>query len=282
MGHRSVARRDWKHPASVYRKYACKHAAQGAVFLSAMTFGLCAIGLGILVLIVGEVVLLMMMPRLSSFRRDVDKELDEEARTVATAARESIIVRMSDVHRRELEYLERLIDQVQQRLSRGTRDELPVDGWLGCSRLIATYARFAIAHKASAECFAPVSRVELAAHADQLEVAAQDRDGAAKVWIRRRLVIARERLAAWDRASSDREVMAHGMATIGELVRFLHEQSATSSADPMRTELEELLDRWQDDVGTLRELVALGDKCEPIDAQVFALAQAQATQSPRP
>src|SRR5689334_12246965 len=122
MGHVKSNGKHWKYPALVYRRHAFCHVGQAFVVLSAVSVGLGAILAGVIVLVVGEMLLVGVMPRIPVFRRAVDVELDQLERSAAAATHATIVVRMSDADCRELKELERLVARVRTRLTRGALD----------------------------------------------------------------------------------------------------------------------------------------------------------------
>jgi hypothetical protein len=259
---------------SVYRRHALRHIVQAFVLVIPATLALLTLSVlvPLVMLLVGEVLIIALLPRTAWFRRRVDEHLRELNRAEATAARAALLGRMSDEHRIELERLERLAAQIRERSVTVTAD---VDGalneWLGLGRLFAAYVRLAIAHNSSTISFRAVDRVALNDHVARLESAQMAATDRTRLWIDRRLAIARRRVDAWERAREERELMAHGLATIGELVRWMYEQSATTPTEPVRAELEDTLATWEHNGTTLHELSALCDGYDAIDVKVFEL-----------
>ncbi len=249
-----------KHAISVYRRHSVKHSAQAVLLIIPATIALFShtIVVPLLLLAIGQAGLLLLLPRLGRFRRAVDLRIAETRRADAAAMRELLVGRMSDEHRRELEHIERLAVQINQRSVRaGADDGLDADEWLGLSRLFAAFIRLAIAHRQSVEAYRPISRADLAEHAAHLDAMRRNTTGPAREWIERRLAIARRRIEAWERALAERSVMAHGMAMIGELVRFMHEQCVTAPTDSIRVDIEATVAAWEQDGATLRALSAI-------------------------
>jgi hypothetical protein len=264
-----------KHGVWVYREHAIKHVAQVVVLVIPATIALWThmLLLPALAVLMGEALLVGLMPRSSQFRRHVDARLAELSRARAAAARDLLVGRMSDEHRRELEVLERLAARIHERtVVLRSGDVITADEWLGFGRIFAAFVRLAIAHRASAETFKPVNRTELAEHVTRLELMLQSSSGAAQHWIIRRLAITRRRIAAWERALEERVIMAHGIAMIGELVRWMHEQCASTPTEPVRADLEEMLATWEQNGTTLRELSALCGSSDDPELELFELS----------
>jgi hypothetical protein len=264
-----------KHGVWLYREHAAKHVAQVAVLVIPATIALWThmLVLPLLAALVGEALLLAVLPQSSRFRRHVDLRLAEASRARAAAARDLLVGRMSDEYRRELEVLERLAMRIQERtVVLRTGDVVTADEWLGFGRLFGAFVRLAIAHRTSSETFKPVNRTELGDHVARLELMLQSSTGASQRWVVRRLAIARRRIAAWERALEERVVMAHGIAMIGELVRWMHEQCAAAPTEPVRADLEEMLAAWEQNGATLRELSAICGTADESELEVFELA----------
>jgi hypothetical protein len=249
-----------KHAISVYRRHSVKHVAQAVLLISPATIALFShtIVVPLLLLATGQVGLLLVLPRLAAFRRAVDRRIAETRRAEIAATREFLVGRMSDEHRRELEHLERLATHINQRSVRAPVDDvIEAEEWLGLGRLFTAFIRLAIAHRENVEAYRTISRSDLEDHAAHLEAMLRNTTGPSRQWIERRLAIARRRIEAWEHALSERSVMAHGMAMIGELVRFMHEQCVTAPTDSVRIDIEEVVAAWEQDGATLRALSAI-------------------------
>ena len=174
--------------------------------------------------------LLGIVLHLRAFRRYVDERLDQIERAKAAEQRSTLLLQMSDEHRRELLRLESIVDRIRDATRpHGTAAQIAVDE---CLRLLASYVRLAIAYNVSRECLASVDRKTLE---DEMRTA---RGGAllassahTRALAHRRLVIARKRADRWDRSREALEAIAHQLAMIGELVQLTHEQVA-APADP--------------------------------------------------
>lgn len=261
-----------KHPIGVYRRHSVKHVAQAVMLVVPATVALWThtILVPLLLLVGGQMALLTVLPRLGSFRRAVDERLATLARAEAAATREFLVGRMSDEHRRELEHLERLAGQINAKSARSRGEEaLEAEEWLGLGRLFAAFVKLAIAHRESVEAFRCINRSDLDEHATRLEAMLHASHGPSRLWIERRLSIARRRVEAWDHALSERAVMAHGIAMIGELVRWMHEQCVTSPTEAVRLDIEEIVAAWEQDGATLKALSTICARFEPGEVEVF-------------
>ncbi len=261
-----------KHPMGVYRRHSVKHVAQAVMLVVPATVALWThtILVPLLLLIGGQMALLTVLPRLASFRKAVDERLAALARAEAAATREFLVGRMSDEHRRELEHLERLAGQINAKSARSRGEEaLEAEEWLGLGRLFAAFVKLAISHRESVEAFRCINRSDLDEHATRLEAMLHASHGPSRLWIERRLAIARRRVEAWDHALAERAVMAHGIAMIGELVRWMHEQCVTSPTEAVRLDIEEIVSAWEQDGATLKALSTICARFEPGEVEVF-------------
>ena len=273
MASNRSARRKAKHKASAYVRRALIHPIQALVVVTAlflaMTFG------GLLLLaaiVVSEAFVLAALPRFAWFRHEVDEQLERAARSEAASARAALVGRMSEEHRMELEYIERLASQIRARSQPDDQDGGEGE-WLGLGELLALYIRIAIAHHASATAFRPADRPGLDQHVANLEAIHKKAPASARAWVERRLDVARRRADVWDRAHDEQQRMEHALATIGAILRWMHEESATAPTRPLRDDLEHMIASWEQDGRTVRELSTLCNDAEPIDAEVLRLGR---------
>lgn len=261
---------------STYRRHALVHGAQAFVIAVPAILALLTLSivLPLVVLVAAELSVLLALPRVSWFRAEIDERIERSARIHASASRARLLGRMSPEHRSELEYLERLGAQIRERGEAfDDGSDTVVDGWLGLERLLALYVRLAIAHRASADSFRAVDRTQLDAHIGKLRALQEVASDPSREWIDRRLAILQRRAEAWDRARIEQELLTHQLATIGELVRWMHEQCATSQTESVRVELEDMLASWEQNGTTLHELSTLCDNGEEIDPRVLELGR---------
>ena len=99
---------------------------------------------GFATLVASELVVIVVIPRTRRFRVWVDTEL--HARDCAASAQEraSLLARMTEAHRAELQRLEGQADRLRERVAPLAG---PVDDCLGIDRLLATYVRAAVSYQ---------------------------------------------------------------------------------------------------------------------------------------
>lgn len=194
------------------------------------------IGWSPLLLLLGlgaELVILCVLPWRGYFRRSIDAQLDEADRAAWSRARESLIRQMDIRHQQELARLDRLIDRTRENIRRrGGAVPLLLDDGFCLSRLLMSYIRLAIAHKAGQESLAMTNHTELMETIRSLEAIRSASAGRARGLSERRLTIAYRRAECWSRTREGLEVVSQKLATILELVQLMHEQSMTPVDSP--------------------------------------------------
>lgn len=194
------------------------------------------IGWSPLLLLLGlgaELVILCVIPWRGYFRRSIDAQLDEADRAAWSRARESLIRQMDIRHQQELARLDRLIDRTRENIRRrGGAVPLLLDDGFCLSRLLMSYIRLAIAHKAGQESLAMTNHSELMETIRSLEAIRSASAGRARGLSERRLTIAYRRAECWSRTREGLEVVSQKLATILELVQLMHEQSMTPVDSP--------------------------------------------------
>lgn len=255
-------RRNW-----VYVKHALMHPWHVVVLAGATVFGVANWSLLVLLLVFAgaELLLLGIVLHLRAFRRYVDERLDQLDRARAAEQRATLLLQMSDEHRRELLRLESVVDRIRDAARpHGTAAQIAVDE---CLRLLASYVRLAIAYNVSRDCLASVDRRALDDEIRALEGARFSPSPHTRTLAQKRLTIARKRAERWDRSRDALEAIAHQLAMIGELVQLTHEQ-VSAPADPMGAAHEidrvvEELDDNQSTIEELAELLGVDDAVEP-------------------
>ncbi len=234
-----------KHPPLVYHRAALTHFAQ--LVPTTLACGLALMTMSVLValltLVFGEVVLLVVVPRSALFRESVDERLDQAMEVAAAAARASLLSRISEGHLRELAEIERLVGDVRARCALATdaSADAAVERSLALDRLMRAYIQLAIAHRRTSESFGPEGRVALDVQAARLAQVPLPPGVRASEWVARRRAILAKRQATWARASETRDVLAQELATIADVVRWVHELCALSPDDPGRAEIDDVL-----------------------------------------
>lgn len=212
--------------------------------------------------LVVELLVLAVVPRTNIFRRHVDETIREIDRATAAKARELLMLQMTDGHRQELERLEFLVDGIRENTRRhGGTVRLALDEHLGLGRLTASYIQLSISYKEKTTSLAMMDRQRLLENIETLQAI----DGAARSprmrrLVQRRLSIAQRHLEHWDRTREQLEWIAHQLATITELIQFLHAQSLGASQGPqeLNDEIDRFMAEFREHEGTLRELAEFG------------------------
>jgi hypothetical protein len=270
------ARNRSRHESGWYRWHALKHPAQALVFVTPAILATVTVTLlvPLIVLLVSELLVLAILPHCAGFRKSVDERLEAIARAKAAEARVTMLTRINDDHRIELENLERITMLIRERCGQsGEEAATATDDWLGLGRVLAVYVRLAMAYRTSMESFRAVDRLGLAEHIARLETQRITASESTRPWVERRLAIARRRVIASQRAQEECERLAQGLATIGELVRWMYEECVTTRSEAVQAELEEALASWEQSGATLHELSTLCGGVETVDMDVLALGR---------
>lgn len=268
-------RRRPRRPRGTYVKHAILHPYNLPLLVLAVATGLISGSTAILaVSLAAELLILGIVPRLDGFRAHIDELLEQAERLEAAKARAALLLQMDDLHRQELERLEHIVDRTKDNVRRHgvAAAELLLDDCLGLTRLTACYVRLAIAYKASKDLLASTNRQVLAEKIRALSDLERGETGGeatgasvASERVRRlasrRLSIACKRAGRWDRTQEDLEAIAHQLATIGELIHLVHEQSVSPlEAQGMSDEIDRFVRDLEDNEGTLRELSELSSE----------------------
>jgi hypothetical protein len=273
--HSSVDTLVHRRGAWVYVKHALMHPWHVVVLAGATVFGVANWSLLVLLLVFAgaELLLLGIVLHLRVFRRYVDERLDQIDRAKAAEQRSTLLLQMSDEHRRELLRLESITDRIRDAARpHGTAAQIAVDE---CLRLLASYVRLAIAYNVSRECLASVDRRALDDEMRLLEAARFSTSPHTRTLAQRRLVIARKRAERWDQSRESLEATLHQLAMIGELVQLTHEQIA-APADPggATEELDQVIEQLDDNQATIDELAEFLGVEESIEPRVLDMGRA--------
>jgi len=275
-------RETWKHTRWTYHRRAMTHYAQAAVAAVPVIIGLVTLSIlaAAFLVVVGEIVVFALLPHLPAFRRHVDASLERDACLRAAATRSSLLMRMDVQHQRELERLEDLAARVRG-ASSGTGERTSREEWLGIDRLLAAFVRLAIAHRDSCAAFDATSGYVLEMQLAEVESIRMRAEGEQRTWAERRLAILLDRRQTWRRARNEQSVLAAELATIGELVRWMFEQSALGRSVDAQTEVLDAVNAAASSGPVLRELAAL-EGCEPVDPEVLRLGRRGPVETIRP
>jgi len=284
MAGTAVASRQARHDLRCYTEYALRHHVQALVIATAVALGFFTLifTLSILVpltAIVGaELVIVTVLPRCAWFQQSIDDELECVALAHAVEVRGTLLARISEEHRRELDELERLVAKVVERSRHGLRlrggDQLspPGEDWLDLGRLLGSYVQLAIAHRANVDALRATNEAHAPMHdLVSLRALRTTASSAMLPWIDRRMEIARGRVMAAERAHEERAMLMHGLATIADLIRWTHDECVASHDELLQTVLVDAETVCDGRAGTLREIVTLCAELETVDPRVFAV-----------
>jgi hypothetical protein len=255
-----------------YVKHALLHPYNLPLLVVVMTVGAISGNLaGLFLAVLAELVLLTTVSRLRFFRRHIQEILEQADRAEAARARATVLLKMDEKHRQELEILEALADQI-----RGNLNGAAIDDCLGLGRLIGAYVRLAIAYRKNNESLNAANRQMIEQEIKTLETVADHATDRTRALATRRLEIARRRADRWDRTRDDLDAIVHQLAMIRELIHLMHEQSTTAvNRQETTVELDRFIADLEGSAGTIREIAELAME-EPIDHHLLELGRAHA------
>lgn len=279
MAHAAVERRRARHDLRCYTQQALRHHVQALVIVAAVTLSFftliftLSIVIPLAVIACAELTIVTILPRCAWFQRVVDDELECVAIANAVEVRGTLLARISDEHRSELEELERLVAKITER-SRQRACRAGGD-WLDLGRLLGNYVQLAIAYRTNVESLRATHETRGPAH-DMIMLEALRGAASSRIlpWVDRRMAIARGRMAAAEKAHEERAMLMHGLATVAELIRWTHDECVASHDELLRAVLVDAESVCDGRAGTLREIVTLCAELETVDPHVFA-ARAQ-------
>lgn len=179
-----------------------------------LTLGLALVtlntGLALATTLLGNLLLIGVLPRLSAFRRSVDMSRERRA---AAALRVAVLGRMSSAHCEELRVLEDLAASVRRRCEKsGSGGPDPAtERWLGLDRLLALYAELAATHQSNTTAFCAQARAGLEREVEQVRWLSLGPDAARDPWLERRRAILQRRQETWQRAADERYFVVQGL-----------------------------------------------------------------------
>jgi hypothetical protein len=230
---------------------------------------------------VGELLVVGVLPRFGPFRRSVDARSE---RCVAAGLRLDILERMSAGHRADFEHIERLAGKVREHCvgleesGRHGPADLTVERWLGLDRLVAIYAELAVMHRRSTESFPSEDRAALEVERDHVRVLASTAGGPRGALLARRYAILERRYETWTEAAAERELLVQGLATIIDVVRWMHELCGVVPGTLTRADLDYVLESWEANGATLREVSGLcRSGATAVDPRLLALGREELT-----
>lgn len=263
-----------RRPPSTYLWYVLAHPANLLYLGTFLLASLVSANLWMFVLtVLVEAAVLAGLPRLPSLRRNVDRQLLSRDRAGAAAVRGSLAGHMSGERRVELTELEQRVETIRTNAERARgRADGVLDELIGLDRLLGSYTRLAVIHRATGESLEMTDRDLLCGEIEelqgQLRAATSTRLREA---VARRLGLTRRRLETVDRNRQRLLAMDHQLSTIAEMIRLVHEQSvalmdAGNAADIVESVMLELEQHEQ----TLQEIVAV---CVPDDPPAEPMAE---------
>ena len=262
--------------ALTYHRAAITHYSVLLPLMVGVALAALNLGLASAAVLLGNLVLIGGLPRLRAFRRSVDARHERRS---AAALRSAVLGRMSPAHRDEMETLEGLAAGVRRRCENGgggnSTPDSSVERWLGLDKLLALYAELAVTHHGNATTFCAQDRAELEREVEQVRVLRLGRNGPTDPWLERRLAILQRRQETWQRAADERDFLVQGLATIGGVIRWMHELCAVVVGESVRAEVEDVLAAWESNGVTLRELSGLCDHADApaVDPRALALGR---------
>jgi hypothetical protein len=272
-------RTGWKHDSGVYRRFTLVPFAYALVLTVPAELMLLALDLGgaMVALVLAEVIVFLLLPHIPWVRRAVDERLEARARSDAAAARSVLLMRMSEVHRRELQSLEKIAASLYERSDMAAQGHAP--DCTGIERLIELYVKLAIAHRVSCNSLEVIDHrpdEELAT----LEARAAHAERPQREWMDKRLEILRMRREARRAALDEQAAIRHDLALIGDTLRWMQESCASAGTENMRAELDFALTTRERDAATLRELATLRET--DLDTAVIRLGRDPAPPTDQP
>lgn len=183
-----------------------------------------------------EIAFVALLAKLRPFRTRVDEAHGEMERDAAAAARAEIFDGMSDRHRREFITLEHRVAHIRERVMVGGDDAL------GLRRLLASYLKLALAHKQAYAALHLSDRGLLSAEIERLEGPRPRTSARIRSLERRRLALARQRAAVWDRNRENLTTIEAQLATISDVIHLIHDRSiAPLETETLEREIDQLL-----------------------------------------
>ena len=228
-----------------------------------------------------ETAVLLALPRLPWVRGNVDQHRRARDRRDAAAVRSALAADMSPERRNELVELERRVETIRTNAGRARgRGDTLLDDLIGLDRLLGSFTRLAVIHRATGESLEMTDRETLAGEIDALE---QRLRVAGSVRLReavaRRLSLARRRLESVDRNRQRLVAMDHQLSTIAEMVRLVHEQSvALMDAGDTAALVEGVMVELEQHEQALTEIVSV---CVPEDPPAEPIEIEEPAEAPR-
>lgn len=246
-----------------YRRRVLTHPGHVLVLAAAGIVALAVPWVAVLVVVISEVFVLGVLPRLAFVQRGIDARALERRHLRAALERAAMVAQMSEEHRRDFGELEQIVSNLRIRM------DLPSDGGdvAGLEDLAELYLRLALAHRAAADALTRAGHVAstddveraraLLTHAADLD---DDGDVGVDAALARRLDILRLRADTRRRARRAQRAIEIDLATVGDAIRWMSEYCATAGADAPRCELASRLATTRESADIARELISLASE----------------------
>jgi hypothetical protein len=237
--------------SSACRRFALGHYSQALIIVTSISIAVVTGSLlaAVLLLLVGEAVLLGLVPLLPSFQRFVQERLAYEARAAVIAERARLMPGMIPAHRDELAVLESRVETIRVRTGCGVDRQ----DWLGVDGLLTLYVRLAVAHHQSTRALSHESAADLERQLASIEVARRSASEAGLPRMEQHAQIVQRRRQLRAAAEERRSIIACDLAAIADLVRCLHDECVSVDGASASSEVPETI------ADGLRSAAALGE-----------------------
>lgn len=225
-----------------------------------------------------EVLVGALAPKVKSIRQRADKKRRERRRQIAARARSGLVAYMEAIHGRELTELERRAAIARAHASAaGDAYEALLDDWYGVDRLLGAYVRLSIAHRTARESAALTDRERLCHEIRALE---REREHASSPRLRRlmarQLTLLRSRAACLEKNEEEREALALELSSVASLCRLVHERTfALVSSPDLHNEVERLVSEMELQDQAIGEMTSTARSIDPLDEEIERLQAAQ-------
>lgn len=177
-----------------------------------------------------DLVYLRWTPRARRFQKSVDRQLGAAAEHDRVLQRERAKGQMEEARRRRVCELESVVEKIRD--ARG-RPQQPLEGGSSVDpmELIDAYVALTVTRQGYQQLLSKVHREALSCQILHLQHELEAPLQGQVRWLEeRRLSIARQRAALWDRTWAEADRISHQLAAIEELLELLHEQAIVSVA----------------------------------------------------
>lgn len=223
-----------------------------------------------------EAAVLVVVPRTPWLRRSVEDQLRGRERRSAAAVRAALAADLDVNRRQELVELEERVATIRSNtIGDDGRSGAMLDQMVGLDRLLGSFVRLAVIHRATRESLGMTDREALAEEIAHLE---ERYRRATTVRVRnavgRQLTLARRRLSWVDKNRQRLEAMDHQLSAIAEMVRLVHEHSvALLDAGDAADVIERVVLDLEQHEQALSELVAVCLPEDDLAEETFAVVE---------